>query len=68
MPLKDGVDGLQVEFGGHVADRPILVVEVLGRVGALAVALDEVLEHLPVADEVVAEVHRHEARELEEAG
>ena len=67
MALEDDVDRLQVEFGGHVADRAIFVVEILGRLGALAVALDEMLEHLPMADEVVAEVHRHEAGELEEA-
>ena len=39
MALEHDVDRLEVEFGGHVADRAIFVVEVLGRVGALVVAL-----------------------------
>src|SRR5690606_33723653 len=67
VALEDDIDRLQVEFGGHVADRAIFVVEALGRLGAFAVALDEVAKHLPVADEMVAEVHRHESGELEEA-
>ena len=67
MLLEDDLYGLQVEFGGHVADRAIFVVELLCGVGAFFVAFDEMLEHLPVADEVAAEVHRHESGELEEA-
>ena len=67
MALEHDVDRLQVEFGGHVADRAIFVVEFAGRVGAFLVADDEMLEHLPMADEVRAEVHGHEAGELEEA-
>ena len=67
MALEDDIDRLQVEFGGHVADREIFVVEIARRVGALVVADDQMLEHLPMADEVVAEVHRHEAGELKEA-
>ena len=39
VALEHDVDRLQVEFGGHVADRAIFVVEILGRIGALAVAL-----------------------------
>ena len=67
MRLEHRVDRLEVEFRGHVADRAILLVELHRRLGALVVALDEMLEHLPVRDHVVAEVHRHEARELQEA-
>ena len=67
MALEHDVDRLQVEFRGHVADRAIFVVEFLRRRGALLVADDEMLEHLPMADEVRAEVHRHEPGELEEA-
>ena len=66
--LEHHRDGLEVEFGGHVADRAIFLVELHRRIGALVVALDEMLEHLPMRDEVVAEVHRHETGELQEAG
>jgi hypothetical protein len=68
MALEDGVDRLEVEFGGHVADRAIFVVKILGRIRALAVAGDEMLEHLPMAGEMAAEVHRHEAGKLQEPG
>ncbi|HQX82255.1 MAG TPA: sulfatase-like hydrolase/transferase, partial [Vicinamibacterales bacterium] len=67
-PLEHGFDGLEIELAGHVADRAVLVVERLGRVGAVLVADDEVLEHGVVAHQVAAQVHRHEAGELEEAG
>ena len=67
MALEDDVDRLQIEFGGHVADGAIFVVEILGRIRLFIVAVDEVAEHLPMADEMVAEVHRHEAGELKEA-
>src|SRR3546814_11619897 len=63
VALEHRIDGLQIEFGCHVADRAIFVVEILGLVGALAVALDQMLEHLPMAHHVVAEVRRHEAGE-----
>ena len=49
MALEDDVDRLQVEFRGHVADRAIFLVEILARIGALVVALDEMLEHLQMA-------------------
>src|SRR4051812_41578103 len=68
MALKHTVDRLQVELRRHDTDRAILVIESLGRIGALAVATDEMLVHLPMADEVIAEVHRHEAGELEKSG
>ena len=67
VPLEHDIDRLQVEFRGHVADRAIFFVEFLGRLRALLVADDEMLEHLPVADEVRAQVHRHESGKLEEA-
>src|SRR3546814_9948533 len=67
VALEHDVDRLEVEFGGHVAHGAIFVVEMLGRIGALVIALDEVFEHLPMRDHVAAEVHRHEAGKLEEA-
>src|SRR4051794_34359012 len=67
MLLEDDIDGLEVEFGRHIADRAIFVVELLGRRGAFLVADDEMLEHLPMADEMRPQIHGHEARELKEA-
>ena len=68
MALKHDLDGLQVEFGGHVADRAIFLVEILAGAGAFLIALHQMLEHLIMAVEVAAEVHRHEASQLQEAG
>src|SRR5437867_9751777 len=67
MALEDDVDGLQVEFGRHVADRQIFVVETLGRIRTLAVTSDKMFKHLPMAGHVAAEIHRHEARQLQES-
>jgi hypothetical protein len=67
VTLEHDVDRLEIEFGGHVADRAIFVVEFLGLVGAFAVAIDQMFEHLPMAHHVIAKVHRHEAGELQEA-
>ncbi len=68
MPLENYIDRLQIEFGRHVADRAILVVEILGSVGAVIIAGDQMFEHLPMAEQVIAEVHRHEAAKLKKAG
>jgi hypothetical protein len=54
MALEHCVDRLQVELRRHVADRAIFVVEVLGGVRAVAVAGDQVLEHLPMRVEVLS--------------
>ena len=67
MLLEHHVDGLQVEFGGHVAHRQIFVVAARG-VRAFIVADHQMLEHLPMADEVRPQVHGHEAGQLQEAG
>jgi len=40
MALEHHVDGLQIEFGGHVAHRTIFLVEVAGRIGAFLVPDD----------------------------
>src|SRR3546814_20595341 len=58
---------LQIKFGRHVADRAIFVVEFLCLVRALAVAVDQMSEHLPMAHHVIAQVLRHEAGELQKA-
>jgi hypothetical protein len=65
--LEHVLDRLQVELGGHVAHREVLVVEPLGRVGAFLVADGEMLEHLVVAQHVALDVHRQEPGELQEA-
>ncbi len=65
--LEHILDRLDVEFLGHVANRAIFLVKRLGGVGRLVVAFDQMLEHPVMAHQVVAEVHRHEAGELEEA-
>ncbi len=64
--LEHLLDRLEVEFGGHVADRAIFVVELLGRLGAVVVALHQMPEHVPMAHQVAAQVHRHEAGKLHE--
>ena len=68
MALENDIDGLQVKFGCHVADRPIFVVKFLGRVGAIVIAYHQMFEHFPVAVHVIAEVHRQETAKLQEAG
>src|SRR3546814_16185708 len=67
VALEHRIDRLQIKFGRHVADRAIFVVEFLGLVRALAVAVDQMYEHLPMAHHVIAQVHRHEAGELQKA-
>src|SRR3546814_6969737 len=66
VTLEHDIDRLEIEFGGHVAHRAIFVVKFLGLVGALAIAIDQMLEHLPMAHHVIAQVHRHEAGRSEE--
>ena len=65
---EHGLDGLEVELGREVHHGEIFVVEVAVLLGVVAVALDEVLEHLAMRLEVAVDVHRHEAGELQEAG
>ena len=67
MALEHHVDRLQIEFGGHVADRAIFVVEFLGRLGAFASPSTRCLNISQWLMMCVAEVHGHEAGELEEA-
>ena len=68
MTLKYGIYGLQIEFRRHVADGAIFVVEFFVPIRAFAVAFDEVGEHRPMADHMVAQIHRHKARELQKTG
>ena len=43
---EDGVDGLEIEFGGQIHHRQIFVVEIAVLFGRIAVALDEMVEHV----------------------
>ena len=66
--LEDALDGLEVELGRQVHHRQVLVVEDAVLLGAVAVAADEVAELVDVGIDVAVDVHREEARELQEAG
>ena len=59
---------IEVVLGRHVEHGVVLVVEAPVLVGAVEVALDQVLVEVPVRAEVAERVHRHEARVLQEAG
>ena len=67
VPHEHRVDGLQVEFGGQVHHREILVVEIAMLLRRIAVALDEMAEQFLMRRDVAVEVHRHEAGELQKA-
>jgi hypothetical protein len=61
------VDGLQVEFGRHVHDGEIFIVELAMPFGRIAVILDQMHEEVLLRDHVTVEIHRHEARQLQKA-
>ncbi|MCY1233351.1 hypothetical protein D9M72_458910 [compost metagenome] len=67
MLHEDHLHGLQVEFGRQVHDGQILVIEVPVLLGGVTIVLHQMREELFVGDQVPVEVHRHEARELQEA-
>ena len=64
---ENGVDRLQVEFGGQVHHGEIFVVEFTMFFRRIAVALDQMIEHFQVGADMAVEIHRHEAGKLEEA-
>ena len=66
--LEDAADRLQVELRGHVHDRAVLVVEVLRGGGRRRVPGDEVAVEPGVRGQVPLRVHRHERRQLRDAG
>ena len=65
--LEHDLDGLQVELGGEVHHREILVVEGAMAVGRIVVAFHEMLELAHVGVDVPVEVHADERGELQEA-
>ena len=64
---EDGVDGLEIEFGGQVHHREIFVIEIAMLFRRIAVAFDEMVEHVEMGVDVAVEIHRHEAGKLQEA-
>ena len=68
MAHEHRLDRLHVVLGGQVHHREIFVVELAVLLGRVAVAGDEMVEHLEMGVDVAIEVHRHEAGELQIAG
>ena len=68
MRLEHDIDRLEIEIGRHVADRAVFVVERLGRIRAFVGAFHQVFIQPVMAHHVAAQVHRHEAGELDKAG
>ena len=54
---EHGVDGLQIELGGQVHHRQILVVELAVLLGGIAVALHQMIEQVAMRLDVALEVH-----------
>jgi hypothetical protein len=54
---EHGVDGLQVILGGQIHHREIFVIEIAMLFGRIAVALDEMVEHLQMRVDVAIEIH-----------
>ena len=67
MALKNRIDGLQVEFRGHIAHRAIFVIELLVPIRTFTITFHKVREHRPMAHHMIAQVHRHKARKLQKA-
>ena len=57
----------EIELGREVHDGEVLVVELAVLLGRIAVAANEMQEQVLVGAGVPVDVHRHEARELQEA-
>ena len=65
---EHGIDRLEIKLGREVHDGEIFVVEVARLLGRVAIAADEMFEHVDVGIEVPVEIHRHETGKLQEAG
>ena len=64
---EDLFDRLKIELGRHVHDGVVFVIEGAVLLGGIAVIVDEMPEEVLVGDHVPVEIHRHEARQLQEA-
>jgi hypothetical protein len=67
MILEHGLQCLEIEFGGQVHHGEILVIEGTVLVRRIAIALDEVVEHLPMGREMPVPIHGQEAAQLQES-
>ena len=65
--LEHVLHGLEVELRRQVYDREELVVERAVLLGAVAIALDQMLEQLDVLADMAVQVHRHEAGKLDKS-
>ena len=68
VPHKHRLDRLHVIFSGQIHHRHIFVVELAMLFRRIAVARDEMVEHIDMGVDMAIEVHRHEARQLQESG
>src|SRR6266851_3548614 len=67
MLLKNQADGLEIELGAEVEHREIFVIEGLGDLRLLELALGQIVVELAVRLYVPLDVHAHEGGELDEA-
>src|SRR5262245_9350625 len=68
MLLEDALDGLEIDLGGQVGHREVLLVERARGARLLDVAPGQMTMYLRVRPDVPAEVHRHEGAQLHEPG
>ena len=68
MADKHRIDRLQVEFGGQIHHGHIFIIEFAVLLGRIAVAVDEMTEHVAMGRDVLVDIHRHKAGQLQEAG
>src|SRR3546814_4510938 len=67
MFLENLPHRLEVKLCGHVTNRAILLVKIFCGIRTFIIALDQVPEHLPMAHQMIAQIHGHESGELHEA-
>src|SRR3546814_18100887 len=66
MFLENLPHRLEVKLCGHVKNRAILLVKIFCGIRTFIIALDQVPEHLPMAHQMIAQIHGHESGELHE--
>lgn len=65
--LEHPLDRLEVELGRQVHHREVFLVEPADRVGALGVAVDDVMEQVHECLGMAVQIHAHESGDLQEA-
>ena len=63
-----GLDGLEIILGREVHHREVLIIELAMLGSAVAISLNEVVEHVPMRVAVPVEVHADEPYQLKVAG